>query len=148
MFNSDAKEIVTAIMKRALGDSVGGWYESRYEYQDEKYFDSTSFNREVTRQFENIIEKINEKSEEVYTIQDFIDFKNRITSKFNVEKWYENPKDKNLIFRINSFNPGNMSVEVMVKTVDTGLFKKLELDEEQFNNFLYQNSLFSLDNMY
>jgi hypothetical protein len=41
-----------------------------------------------------------------------------------------------------------MSVKLNVKIRDTGLFKKLELDEEQFNNFLIQNSLFDLEDMY
>jgi hypothetical protein len=65
-----------------------------------------------------------------------------------MKTWYETPKDNNLIFQIDSFNPGNMSVKLNVKIRDTGLFKKLELDEEQFNNFLIQNSLFDLEDMY
>jgi hypothetical protein len=148
LFNSNAKEIVTAIIKKALGNNVGGWYESNYEYQDEKYFDLESFNREVERQFEKIIEKLDEKSEEEYTVQDFVDFRNRIVSKYKLKTWYENPKDKNLIFMIDSFNPGNMSVKLNIKDKESGLFKKIELEEEQFNNFLYQNTLFNLDDMY
>ena len=41
-----------------------------------------------------------------------------------------------------------MSVRINVKTKDNGLFKQLDLDEEQFNNFLFQNTLFNLDDMY
>ena len=148
MFNSNAKEIVTTIIKNSLGSNFGGWYENSYEYQDEQYFDSVSFNREVERQFELIIEKLDERSEEEYTVQDYIDFRNRVVSKYKLKTWYDNPKDKNLIFMIDSFNPDNMSVKLNVKTKDTGLFKKLELDEEQFNNFLFQNTLFNLDTMY
>jgi len=148
LFNSNAKEIVTAIIKKALGNNVGGWYESSYEYQDADYFDLESFNREVERQFEKIIEKLDEKSEEEYTVQDFVDFRNRIVSKYKLKTWYENPKDKNLIFMIDSFNPDNMSVKLNIKDKESGLFKKIELEEEQFNNFLYQNTLFNLDDMY
>lgn len=148
LFNSNAKEIVTAIIKKALGNNVGGWYESIYDYQDADYFDLESFNREVERQFEKIIEKLDEKSEEEYTVQDFVDFRNRIVSKYKLKTWYENPKDKNLIFMIDSFNPGNMSVKLNIKDKESGLFKKIELEEEQFNNFLYQNTLFNLDDMY
>ena len=39
-----------------------------------------------------------------------------------------------------------MSVRLNVRTVDNGLFKQLELDEEQFNNFLHQYSLDGLEN--
>jgi hypothetical protein len=148
LFNSNAKEIVTAIIKKALGNNVGGWYESSYEYQDADYFDLESFNREVERQFEKIIEKLDEKSEEEYTVQNFVDFRNRIVSKYKLKTWYENPKDKNLIFMIDSFNPGNMSVKLNIKDKESGLFKIIELEEEQFNNFLYQNTLFNLDDMY
>jgi len=148
LFNSNAKEIVTEIIKKALGNNVGGWYESSYEYQDLDYFDLESFNREVERQFEKIIEKLDEKSEEEYTVQDFVDFRNRIVSKYKLKTWYKNPKDNNLIFMIDSFNPGNMSVKLNIKDKESGLFKKIELEEEQFNNFLYQNTLFNLDDMY
>jgi len=148
LFNSNAKEIVTKIIQNSLGSNVGGWYENSYEYQDAQYFDSVSFNQDVERQFEKIIEKLEERSEEEYTVQDYIDFRNRIVSKYKLKTWYDNPKDKNLIFMIDSFNPDNMSVKLNVKTKDTGLFKKFELDEEQFNNFLFQNTLFNLDTMY
>ena len=49
---------------------------------------------------------------------------------------------------IDSFNPDNMSVKLNIKDKESGLFKKIELEEEQFNNFLYQNTLFNLDDMY
>jgi hypothetical protein len=148
LFNSNAKEIITTIIKNSLGTIAGGWYENFYEFQDSDKFDSESFNREVTREFEKIIEILDERSEEEYTVQDFIEFRNRVVSKYKLKTWYDNPKDKNLIFLIDSFNPGDMSVRINVKTKDNGLFKQLDLDEEQFNNFLFQNTLFNLDDMY
>jgi hypothetical protein len=148
MFNSDAKEIVTAIMQKALGNNVGGWYENSYEFQDDSKFDSKSFNNYVAHQFEQMIEKLDERSDEVYTVQDFVEFRNRIMSKYKLKTWYETPKDDNIIFLIDSFNAPNLSVRLNVKSRDTGLFKQLVLDEEQFNNFLNQNSLFSLEDMY
>jgi hypothetical protein len=148
MFNSDAKEIVTAIMQKALGNNVGGWYENSYEFQDDSKFDSKSFNNYVAHQFEQMKEKLDERSDEVYTVQDFVEFRNRIMSKYKLKTWYETPKDDNIIFLIDSFNAPNLSVRLNVKSRDTGLFKQLVLDEEQFNNFLNQNSLFSLEDMY
>jgi hypothetical protein len=146
MFNSDVKEIISAMMQKALGNNVGGWYENSYEFQDESKFDSKSFNNEVERQFEKIIEKIEERSEEEYTVQDFVEFRDRIVSKYKLKTWYKTPKDDNLIFLIDSFNSDNMSVKLNIKTKDLGLFKTIELDEEQFNNFLYQYSLDDLEN--
>lgn len=148
LFNRNAEEIIIKLIEKILGNNFGGWYEHNYEYQDEKYFDSESFNREVERQFESIIEKLEERSEEEYTIQDFVEFRDRVTSKFKLKTWYTNPKDDNIIFLIDSFDSGSMSVKLNVKSKDLGLYKKLELDEEQFNNFLYQYSLNDYENMY
>jgi hypothetical protein len=147
MFNSDAKEIVTAIMQKALGSNVGGWYENSYEFVDESKFDSKSFNNYVSYQFEKITEKLDEKSDEFFTVQDFVEFRDRVTSKYKLKTWYTNPKDDNIIFLIDSFDPGSMSVRLNVKTKDNGLFKQLRLDEEQFNNFLHQYSLDDYENM-
>jgi hypothetical protein len=147
MFNSDAKEIIVAMMQKALGSNVGGWYENSYEFQDESKFDSKSFNNYVAHQFEKILEKLDERSDEEYTVQDFVEFRDRVTSKYKLKTWYANPKDDNIIFLIDSFDPGSMSVRLNVKTKDNGLFKQLRLDEEQFNNFLYQYSLDDYENM-
>ena len=92
--------------------------------------------------------KLEERSEEEYTVQDFVDFRNRVMSKFKLKTWYDNPKDNNIIFLIDSFDPGSVSVRLNVKTKDNGLFKQLVLDEEQFNNFLHQYSLDDYENMY
>jgi hypothetical protein len=147
MFNSNAKEIVAAIMDKALGSNVGGWYENTYEFQDESKFDSKSFNNSVKRQFEKIDEKLDERSDEFFTVQDFVEFRNRVTSKFKLKTWYENPKDNNIIFLIDSIEPHSMSVRLNVKTQHNGLYKQLVLNEEQFNNFLYQYSLDDYENM-
>jgi hypothetical protein len=147
MFNSDAKEIIVAMMQKALGGNVGGWYENSYEFQDESKFDSKSFNNSVAYQFEKILKKLDERSDEEYTVQDFVEFRDRVTSKYKLKAWYTNPKDDNIIFLIDSFDVGSMSVRLNVKTKDNGLFKQLRLDEEQFNNFLYQYSLDDYENM-
>ena len=147
MFNSDAKEIIVAIIQKALGSNVGGWYDNSYEFQDDSKFDSKSFNNSVKRQFEKIDKKLDERSDEFFTVQDFVEFRNRVTSKFKLKTWYENPKDNNIIFLIDSIEPHSMSVRLNVKTKDNGLYKQLVLNEEQFNNFLYQYSLDDYENM-
>lgn len=148
MFLSNAKEMVVAIMKKALGDNVGGWYENSYEFQDDSKFDSKSFNDYVAAQFEKIIEKLEERSDEVYTIKDFVEFRNRIVSKYKLKTWYKTPKDEDIIFSIQNFDPAKMTVQLSVKDRGTQSLKDITMDEEQFNNFLHQNSLFSLEDTY
>ena len=148
MFLSNAKEMVVAIMKKALGDNVGGWYENSYEFQDDSKFDSKSFNDYVATQFEKIIEKLEERSDEFFTIRDFVEFRNRIVSKYKLKTWYKTPKDENIMFIIQEFVPNKMTVKLNIKERGVNSIKSVDLDEEQFNNFLHQNSLFSLEDTY
>jgi hypothetical protein len=148
LFNSSAQEMVTKIISNKLGSDVGGWYENNYEYRDESKFDRESFNRTVENQFEKIIEKMDEDSESEYTIKDYIEFRARVLNKFKMQTWYETPKDKDIIFSIKDFEPENMSIILTVKDRGTQVLKDIKLDEENFKQFLYQPSLFKLEDMY
>jgi len=148
LFNSSAQEMVTKIISNKLGSDVGGWYENNYEYRDESKFDRESFNRTVENQFEKIIEKMDEDSESEYTIKDYIEFRARVLNKFKMKTWYETPKDKDIIFSIKDFEPENMSIILTVKDRGTQVLKDIKLDEENFKQFLYQPSLFKLEDMY
>ena len=59
------------------GGNMGGWAEDQYEYQDYDNFDSDSFNREVERQFDSIIEKLDED----VNVTEFLEFRKKILSK-------------------------------------------------------------------
>lgn len=148
LFNENAREMVTRIISNKLGNSVGGWHENSYEFRDDSKFDKESFNREVSRQFEKIIEIIDERSETEYTVKDYIDFRNRVEDKFKLKTWYETPKDKEIIFSIKEFVPSNMTVKLTIKDRGTQLLKDIEMDEEHFIQFLHQPSLFKLEDMY
>ena len=148
LFNESAQEMVIEIISNKLGSNIGGWLDNSYEYQDSSKFDKESFNREVARQFEKIIEILEEKSDTEYTIKDYLDFRNRVESKFKIRTWYETPKDKEIIFSINGFEPSSMKVMLTVKDRGTELFKEIKMDEEQFIQFLHQPSLFKLEDMY
>lgn len=148
LFNSSAQEMVTKIISNKLGSDVGGWYENNYEYRDESKFDKESFNRTVENQFEKIIDKMDEDSESEYTIKDYIEFRARVLNKFKMKTWYETPKDKDIIFSIKDFEPENMSIILTVKDIGTQVLKDIKLDEENFKQFLYQPSLFKLEDMY
>ena len=148
LFNSSAQEMVTKIISNKLGSDVGGWYENNYEYRDQSKFDTESFNRTVENQFEKIIEKMDEDSDSEYTIKDYIEFRARVLNKFKMKTWYETPKDKDIIFSIKDFEPENMSIILTVKDRGTQVLKDIKLDEENFKQFLYQPSLFKLEDMY
>jgi hypothetical protein len=148
LFNSSAQEMVTKIISNKLGSNVGGWYENNYEFRDDSKFDKESFNRTVTHQFEKILDKMDEDSESEYTIKDYIEFRARVLNKFKMKTWYETPKDKDIIFSIKDFQPENMTIILTVKDRGTQLLKDIKLDEENFQQFLYQPSLFKLEDMY
>jgi hypothetical protein len=148
LFNSSAQEMVTKIISNKLGSNVGGWYENNYEYRDESKFDKESFNRTVTREFDKILDKMDEDSDSEYTIKDYIEFRARVLNKFKMKTWYETPKDKDIIFSIKDFEPENMTIILTVKDRGTQLLKDIKMDEENFNQFLHQPSLFKLEDMY
>jgi frataxin-like iron-binding protein CyaY len=146
LWNYTSKEMIIEIIKKVLGYSIGGWYENTYDFQDESKFDKVSFNREVDRQLKKISETLEEQSDDVYTIKDYIEFRNRLTSKYKLKNWYNVPKDNNVMFFIDSINFPDMSVKFRIKDKSLGLYKSFELGEEEFNNFLYQYSLDGLEN--
>jgi hypothetical protein len=148
LFNSSAQEMVTKIISNKLGSDVGGWYENSYEFRDDSKFDKESFNRTVENQFEKIIEKMDEDSDSEYTIKDYIEFRYRVLNKFKMKTWYETPKDKDIIFLIKDFDPENMKIILRVKNRGTQLLQDIKLNEENFQQFLYQPSLFKLEDMY
>ena len=119
------------------GGSMGGWAEDQYEYQDYENFDSESFNREVERQFDSILEKIEDDGTQ---INDFISLRKKILSKYNIGKWYELPKDKSIQFKIKNFDRDNMQIVVELR-LPTGFITR-KFNEEQFNYLLYQPELF------
>ena len=122
------------------GGNMGGWAEDQYEYQDYDNFDSDSFNREVERQFDSILEKIEDDGTQ---INEFIDLRKRILSKYKINVWYELPKDKKKSFRIKGFDKDDMTVSVELRLPPTGFITR-KFNEEQLNNFLYQPELFDL----
>jgi hypothetical protein len=124
------------------GGSMGGWAEDQYEYQDYENFDSESFNREVDRQLDNILEKIEDNGTQ---INEFISLRNRILSKFKLNKWYELPKNKRDTFKITGFDSDDMKIEVQfIRYTDSkgGGFNTKKMSEENFYHFLYQPELF------
>jgi hypothetical protein len=139
----DAKSLFNQAVSQYTG-RIGGWYENTYEFQDDDNFDSVSFNDSVERQFEKILEKLDEdENAGGEKIKEFLGFRGRIVKKFGLNKWDKLPSDKNVLFRVEGFDRENMKVIIRIQKQYKGM-RELKLSEENFKNLLYQPRLFDL----
>jgi hypothetical protein len=124
-------------------NSIGGWQENSYEYQDSQKFDSVSFNNYVERQLDDILEKIEEGYDGDFNIQDYVNMVDRVSKKFEVGRWHNLPKKKDVRFYIENFemNPN----KVIVKLSKALQQRELKLSEENFYHLLYQPTIFNLE---
>jgi hypothetical protein len=140
----DVLSLFNQILEYTGTGRLGGWYENTYEYQDYENFDSVSFNNTVERQFEKILEKLDEDEESGgEKIKEFLGFRKRIIAKFGINRWNTLPIDKTVKFKVESFDRENMKLTIMVEKHYKGM-RRLKLSEENFNNLLYQPQLFDL----
>ncbi len=131
----DAMSLIQKLLEDH-GGNIGNWVEDQYEYQDYDNFDSESFNNYVERQLDSILEKL----EEDENLDEFIEFRKKILSKYKLKVWYELPKDKKKSFKIKDFDRDDMTVSVEMRT--PGGFETKKYSEEQFYNLLHQPELF------
>jgi len=122
---------------------VGGWLDNSYEYQDSEKFDSDSFNNYVGRKLDDIIEKIEDGYDDDANIQEYIDMVDRLSSKFQLNKWFNLPKKREVRFAIENFemNPNKVVVRLQKDLKQ----RTLKLSEENFYHLLYQPTLFNLE---
>jgi hypothetical protein len=145
LFNENAKEMLVNIIKKRSPD-MGGWYGNHYEYLDQNNFDSKSYNQTVERRLDKIIEKLGDGG--VADVNKYIDLKNSILKKYKQGVWYNLPRDPETKFRVYSFDPEELKVIVQVMPNGNTPIKTIDLSEENFNNFLHQNSLFDFEETY
>jgi hypothetical protein len=124
----------------------GGWYENIYEYSDDEKFDKESFNNYTSYQLDKIIEKLYDTEDiEGVSIEEYIAMTDRINKKFEIDTYYNLPKDpdKKTRFKIEGFEYPNMKIVVILQK---GMKqRKVKLSEENFYNLLYQPTLFDFD---
>lgn len=122
---------------------IGGWSENSYEYQDDQHFDKDSFNNYTERKLDEILEKIEDGGEGNFEIQEYLDMVERVGKKFEVDKWHNLPKKKDVRFKIENFemNPNRIIVNLSKALKQ----RKLKLTEENFYHLLYQPTLFNLE---
>jgi hypothetical protein len=140
----DAISLFNQIIEYTGTGRMGGWSENSYEYQDSDNFDSNAFNNTLERQFDKILEKLDEDEDAGgEKIKEFLGFRNRIVKKFGINKWNKLPVDKNVGFKVENFDRENMRVIIMIEKQYKGM-RRLKLSEENFNNLLYSPQLFDL----
>jgi hypothetical protein len=140
----DVISLFNQIIEYSGTGRLGGWQENSYEYQDYDNFDSDAFNNVVERQFEKILEKLDEDEDSGgEKIKEFLGFRNRIVKKFGINKWNKLPSDKNVGFKVEGFDRENMKVIILIQKQYKGR-RQLKLSEENFKNLLYQPRLFDL----
>lgn len=132
----DAMSLIKQLIETYAGN-IGNWAEDQYEYQDYDNFDNESFNNEVERQLDSIIEKL----EDDVNVTEFLEFRKRILSKYKIDVWYELPKDKKKSFKIKGFDKDDMTVSVEMRTPE-GRFETKKYPEENFYYLLHQPELF------
>lgn len=128
--------------------NLGGWDEYRYEYGNDKYFDSESVNREANRNLEKIYDNLMEDFEKDGDLKRLFDFMERITKKYKIGVWYDLPKDNSIIFKIDGLNTESKKIEISLKKRKSSSYsayvKKIQVSEDAFNKLLYQPELFDL----
>ena len=140
----DAISLFNQIIEYTGTGKLGGWSENSYEYQDYDNFNSNAFNNTVERQFDKILEKLDEDEDSGgEKIKEFLGFRNRIVKKFGINKWNKLPIDKNVGFKVEGFDRENMKVIIRIEKQYKGM-RQLKLSEENFNNLLYSPQLFDL----
>jgi hypothetical protein len=136
-------ELLEKVFEENKADTIGGWAENSYEYQDDEYFDSESFNSYVGRKFDEILEKIEDGAEGEFDFREYKEMVERVSKKFEADKWYKLPKKKDVDFKIDGYemNPN----KIVVKLRRGMKARQMKLTEENFYHLLYQPTLFNLE---
>jgi hypothetical protein len=118
-------------------DSVGGWSENSYEMIDWNAFDEEGFQREVERN----LEKIKDKIEENENFPQYKEMFDKITEKYQIDKWYKLPRNKDISFRINGIDMDDLTTSVTLST-ENGYRHYILKNVDEFYSLLYNYKLF------
>jgi hypothetical protein len=118
-------------------DSVGGWSENSYEMIDWEAFDEEGFQREVERN----LEKIKDKIEENENFPQYKEMFDKITEKYQIDKWYKLPRNKDISFRINGIDMDDLTTSVTLST-ENGYRHYILNNVDEFYSLLYNYKLF------
>lgn len=106
-------------------------------------FDEEGFNREVTWQLEKMKDLIIDNSDSEYSdFQKFNDIFDKISSKYDFDKWYELPVNRDKMFKINQIDPKTNKVKISVKSVSNSFDRSYLVPIEGFYSLLFNYELF------
>ena len=118
-------------------DSVGGWVENSYEMIDWESFDEEGFQRNVEYNLEKILDQISEN-------ENFLEYKevfDTITKNYEIQRWYNLPRNKDVSFRINGIDMDDLSISVTLNG-KMGFSKYILNSVDEFYSLLYNYKLF------
>lgn len=143
----DFEDLFEIICESSMADgrgynTIGGWSENQYEFRDHNNFDVVMYNRDVERQLDRIIDKI-EENENISKVSQI--YKQIFDMGYGIQKWETLPKDEKYSFRIDeidkdtfklkvklSLNPYDWHSKVILRKVDIEGFKLLLNHPELF----------------
>jgi len=115
------------------------YQENYYDYYGT--FDSESFNKEVSRRLDDILEKIEGDDTFFTNLTEYRKLLDAV-SKFGFQKWNIVPSGDKKRFFIKDIDNETNKVKLIVRSDVTGKNENREYDLEGFNNFLYNRELF------
>jgi len=136
------KELITNLFKKT---DIGGWYDNQYDFYDDKLFDSVSFNREVYRQFNDIIDIMEKEG----ILDEYLKMYDRSTSKFVIGNFYPLPHNKRYQFQIELIDYEDNKIKLILRDKENNRLARLpKLDEKGFMKFVYNPQLFGLKDFF
>lgn len=124
-------------------NELGGWAENQYEFRDSSLFDEKSFNRDAEFEIDKILDSLNDD----VNIEDFKNLIKSVTKKYKLGLWYDIPKDREYMFKVDSFDKDEMKIKIMVRKGFNWWTKPFLLTLEGFNKFLTHPDLFGLSDL-
>jgi hypothetical protein len=91
------------------GYNLGGWHENQYEFRDSNNFDDVMFNRDVERQLDRIIDKL-EEDDDIAKVSQI--YKQIFDMGYSMQKWETLPKDEKYKFRIDEVDKNTLKLKI------------------------------------
>lgn len=116
----------------------GGWYEFMYDLSCDD-FDKDSFNRNVEYQLEKMMDMLLD-DEDYVDLKTFMESVIPILDKYDINVWYDTPKDRKISFKISEID-----TEKQVIVVEVSKNREIEsrsYSADDFNLLLYHPELF------
>jgi hypothetical protein len=135
----DAKSLFNRIVS-SQPTLPGGWSEDYWKYDTGKTFpENHSFHGIAERYLDNILEAIVEKN----NIQEFNKFRDKIMSKYELNMWYDTPKEPSEKYKIMGFGlEDEPMIHIKYFKKNNKMYVDKKMTEEEFYIFLHQPELF------